>query len=115
MAAANRKGDRKSAEGTPNHFKKVLEGPCPNHAIPVKHLYKDYSLMWWFLSGGSNKGEQGKDSAPTMDNAEEKDDSFPTPDDYLMIFRGLVAYDSKCCQKVARREVYTTRPVKALV
>ena len=67
-------------EGTPNHFKKLLEGLCPNHAFPVKHLLKDYSLMRRFLSRGSNKGEQGKDPAPTTDDAEEKDDGFPTLD-----------------------------------
>ena len=44
-------------EGTPNHFEKLLEGSCPNHAFPVKHLLKDYNLMRWFLSRGSNKGE----------------------------------------------------------
>ena len=61
MAAADRKGGRKPMEGTPNHFKKLLEGPCPNHAFPVKHLYKDCALMKRFLFGGSNKGEHGKD------------------------------------------------------
>ena len=95
VAAANRKGGRKSAEGTPNHFEKLLEGPCLNHAFPVMHLYKDYSLMRRFLFGGSNKGEHGKDPNPAMDDAEEKDDGFPTPDDCLMIFGGSVAYDSK--------------------
>ena len=45
-----------------------------------------------------------------MDDAKEKDDSFPTPDGCLMIFRGLVAYDSKRRQKVARREVYMAEP-----
>ncbi|XP_066344392.1 uncharacterized protein [Miscanthus floridulus] len=34
-----------------------------------------------------------------MDDAKEKDDGFPTPNDYLMIFGGLAAYDFKCCQK----------------
>ena len=63
--------------------------------FPVKHLLKDYSLMQWFLSGGSNKGEHGKDPAPTMDDAEEKDDNFPTPDGCLVIFGGSAAYDSK--------------------
>ena len=66
--------------------------------------------MHWFLSGGSNKGEHGKDLAPTANDAEEKENGLPTPDGYLMIFRGLVAYDSKCCQKVARREVYMAEP-----
>ena len=57
VAAADRKGGWKPMEGTPNHFKKLLEGPCLNHAFPVKHLLKDYSLMRLFLSRGSNKGE----------------------------------------------------------
>ena len=34
VATANRKGGRKPTEGTPNHFEKLLEGPCPNHAFP---------------------------------------------------------------------------------
>ena len=63
-----------------------------------------------FLSGSSNKGEQGKEPAPTADDAEEKDDGFPTPDGCLMIFGGSMAYDSRHRQKVARREVYTAGP-----
>ena len=95
MAAADRRGGRKPAKGTPNHFKKLLKGPCANHAFPVKHLYKDCSLMWRFLSRGANKGERGKDPDPTMDDTEEKDDGFPMSDGYLMIFGGSAAYDSK--------------------
>ena len=60
-----------------------------------------------FLSGGSNKVEQGKDPTPTTNDIEEKDGDFPTPDNCLMIFRGSAAYDSKHRQKVTRREVYT--------
>ena len=66
MAAADRMGGRKPMEGTPNHFEKLLEGLCPNHAFPVKHLYKDCSLMRQFLSGGSNKGEHKKDPDLSM-------------------------------------------------
>ena len=87
MAAADHKGGQKPMEDTLNHFEKLLEGPCPNHAFLVKHLYKDYSFMRRFLSGGSNKGEHGKDPALTMDDA-KKDDAFPTPDGCLMIFGG---------------------------
>jgi hypothetical protein len=57
MAAAERKGKQTPAEGTLDHFEKMLEGPCPNHAYPVKHAYKDYGLMKKFLAGGSKKGE----------------------------------------------------------
>ena len=95
MATTDRKGGWKPMEGTPNHFEKLLEGPCPNHAFLVKHLYKDCGLMRWFLSGGSNKGEHGKDMDPTTDDTEGKDGGFPTPDDCLMVFGGSVAYDSK--------------------
>ena len=62
------------------------------------------------MSGVFNKGEHGKDPKPTMDDAEGIDDSFSTPDGYLMIFRGSVAYDSKHRQKIARRKVYTAEP-----
>ena len=86
MAVADRKGGQKPMESTPNHFEKLLKGPCPNHAFPIKHLYKDCSLMRWFLFGGSNKGEHGKDPTPTADDADEKDDGFPTLDGCLMIF-----------------------------
>ena len=102
MATADCKGGRKPVEGTLNHFEKLLEGPCPNHAFLVKHLLKDYSLMRKFLSRSSNKGEQGKDPPPTTDNADEKDDGFPTPDGCLMILGGLKAFDSKRRQKIAR-------------
>ena len=60
MVAAEHKGGWKPTEGTPNHFEKLLEGPCSNHAFPVKHLYNDYVLMKGFLSGGSNKGSIGR-------------------------------------------------------
>ena len=76
MAATDRKGGRKPTEGTPNHFKKMLEGLCSNHAFPVKHPLKDCSLMRKFLSGSSNKGEQGKEPAPTTDDAEARTMAF---------------------------------------
>ena len=57
MAATDRKGGRKPTEGTPNHFEKMLEGLCPNHAFPIKHLLKDCGLMRKFLVGSANKGE----------------------------------------------------------
>ena len=97
-------------EGTPNHFKKLLKGPCPNHAFLVKHLYKDWALMKQFLSKGSNKGEHEKDPDPTTDDVEGKDGGFPMLDGCLMIFGGSVAYDSKRYQKLTRHEVYMAKP-----
>ena len=61
MDAIDRKGGRKPTEGTLDHFEKLLEGLCPNHAFPVKHLYKDCDLLKRFLFEGSNKGEHRKE------------------------------------------------------
>jgi hypothetical protein len=60
VAAAERKGKKTSADGAPDHFKKLLKGPCLHHAYPVKHLYKDCGLMKKFLSRGAKKGEPKK-------------------------------------------------------
>ena len=55
---------------------------------PVKHIYKDYGLIKWCLSRGSNKGEHRKEPKLTTDNAEGKDGGFSTLDGCLMIFEG---------------------------
>ena len=59
VATTDRKGGQKSTEGTLDHFKKLLKGPCPNHSFPIDHLYKDYDLLKQFLSRGFNKGSAG--------------------------------------------------------
>ena len=111
MAVVDRKGGWKPTEGTPNHFEKMLEGPCPNHAFPTKHPYKECGLMRKYLTGGLNKGEQGKEPAPRTDDVKEKDNTFPTPNGALMIFGGSAAYDSKRRQKVAHpRSIRPNRP-----
>ena len=74
MATADRKGGRKPTEGTLDHFEKLLEGSCPNHVFPIKHLYKDCVLMKKFLFRGSNKGEHRKEPKSAIDNAEGNDD-----------------------------------------
>ena len=60
MVVAERKASRSSVEGTPDHFDKLLEGPCPNHTFLIKHMYKDCSLMKRFFTGGSKEWEQKK-------------------------------------------------------
>ena len=61
VATTDRKGGRKATKGTLDHFEKLLEGPCPNHAFPIEHLYKDCVLLKRFLYGSSNKGEHRKE------------------------------------------------------
>jgi hypothetical protein len=94
VAAAECKGKKASAEGTLDHFEKMLKVPYPNYAYPIKHAYKDYGLMKKFLSRGSKKGDEKK-AQPPGDDVEEKEDTFPKETGCLMIFGGPVAYDSK--------------------
>jgi hypothetical protein len=95
-AAAEHKGKRASTESALDHFEKMLEGPCPNHAYPVKHAYKDCRFMKKFLSGGPKKGDGKKKLDPLGDDTEEKEDTFPEETSCAMIFGGPAAYDSKC-------------------
>jgi hypothetical protein len=95
VAAADRKGGRAPAGETPDHFEKLLEGPCLNHTFHVKHLYKDCTFMKRFLSGNSKKGEQRRKPELAARDAKGKDNSFPKPDGCLMILGGPVAYASK--------------------
>jgi hypothetical protein len=44
----------RSWERTPtDHFKRLLEEVCPNHAYPVGHKLKDYGMMQSFMTLGS--------------------------------------------------------------
>jgi hypothetical protein len=89
-------GKKASAKGALDYFEKMLEGPCPNHAYPVKHAYKDCGLMKKFLARGSKKGDGKKEHDPLEDDAEETDDDgFSQTTGYLMIFGGTEAYASK--------------------
>jgi hypothetical protein len=110
VATANRNGGTAAVGETRDHFKKMLEKPCLNHAFPVKHLYKDCTLMKKYLSGGSRKGEKKKKPEPAEGDAEGKDDGFPDTDGCLMIFGGPMAYKSKCRQKLTFWEVYVAEP-----
>ena len=48
VTAADRAG-KQPQQGQPDHFDKLMESPCTNHAYPIKHLYKDYELLKRFL------------------------------------------------------------------
>jgi hypothetical protein len=71
--AVEHKGKKAPTEGTSNHFRKLLEGPCPNHAYHVKHAYKDCSHMRRFQSRDSNMWDPNKKPKPLADNTEGKE------------------------------------------
>jgi hypothetical protein len=55
-------------------------------------------------------GDPKKKPEPLADDTEGKEGAFPETMGCLMIFGGIVAYDSKCCQKLMCREVYAAKP-----
>ena len=48
VAVADRTG-KQPQQGLPNHFNKLMDSPCTNHAYSVKHLFKDCELLKHFL------------------------------------------------------------------
>ena len=63
VAAANRMG-KQPQQGLPDHFNKLMDSPCTNHAYPIKHLYKDYQLLKCLLrQAGRPKDEIGEEAA----------------------------------------------------
>jgi hypothetical protein len=54
-----------------DHFKRLLEDACPNHAYPVRHKFKDNRMMQIFMTSESliwgvepSEGPDGSDIAP---------------------------------------------------
>ena len=48
VTAADRTG-KQPQQGLPDHFNKLMDSPCTNHAYSVEHLYKDCELLKCFL------------------------------------------------------------------
>nr|CAB3453764.1 unnamed protein product [Digitaria exilis] len=100
------KGRRPNEGQTPDYFEQLLEGPCPNHATPVKHKYRECGLMRKFPMGrldgvSPTRQPQGKGTVT---------DSFPEPNECLMIFGGPEAQASKRRTKLMERDVFTVHP-----
>jgi hypothetical protein len=66
-----------------NHFERLLEEACPNHAYAVKHKLRDCSLMKNFMATGSLSWGMEVNEAPIKDDVMP----FPGEDAVLMIFR----------------------------
>ena len=49
LIAIAERAPRQAQQGLPDHFNKLMDGPCPNHAYPVKHLYEECELLKCFL------------------------------------------------------------------
>ena len=90
----------------PNHFNKLMDSPCTNHAYPIKHLYKDCELLKRFLRQ-ADRPKQGNDKevAAKKGGMTGKDgDNFPDPEECIMIFGGSDTICSKRQHKVRYKE-----------
>ena len=73
VAAADRVG-KQPQQGLPDHFNKLMDSPCTNHAYPVKHLYKDCELLKRLLrQAGGPKEEEGEEAAAKNGGVVNKD------------------------------------------
>ena len=102
---ADRTG-KQPQQGLPDHFNKLMDSPCTNHAYPIKHLYKDCELLKRFLqqTGGPKEGDSKEAAAKKGGTIGKDRDMFPDPEECIMIFGGSDGVYSKCQHKVRYRE-----------
>jgi hypothetical protein len=111
LVAAADKWPPKPSGGPPrDHFKKMLEAPCPYHEASLKHVLKDCNLMTNFFSGApKNKPLDASkiDAAKNADNAD-----FPKEvGDVMMIFSGTLACLPRHKYKRILQEIYHVEPI----
>ena len=100
VAVADRTG-KQPQQGLPDHFNKLMDSSCPNHAYSVKHLYKDCELLKCFLRQASGLKGDGKEAAAKKGGTAGKDrNRFSNPEECIMIFGGSDAIYSKRQHKV---------------
>jgi hypothetical protein len=78
------RSDKHQARLPMDHFKRLPEEACPNHAYPVRNKLKDYNMMKSFMISGSltqgtklNEDSGGSDTMP-----------FPGEDTVMMVYGG---------------------------
>ena len=93
MAVVADRTGKQPQKGLPDHFNKLMDSPCTNHAYTVKHLNKDCELLKRFLrqASGPKEGDD-KEAATKKGGMAGKDrDGFLEPEECIMIFSGFDA------------------------
>jgi hypothetical protein len=67
-----------------DHFKRLLEEVCPNHAYPVKHKLKDCGMTQCFMTSGTLTWGAELDEGPNGSNTMP----FPEENAVMMVFEG---------------------------
>ena len=112
VAMADRMGKQPQL-GLPNHFSKLMDSPCTNHAYPIKHLYKDCELLKRFLrqAGRPKEGDDKEAAAKKVGTTGKDGDGFPDAEECILIVSGSNAIWSKRQHKVRYREACATETV----
>jgi hypothetical protein len=76
-----------------DHFEKLLEEACPNHAYPVKHKLRDCGLMKNFMASGSLTRGMELDEVPDGGDATP----FPREDAVMTIYDGRPHWECATC------------------
>jgi hypothetical protein len=65
------RNDKHPVRPPTDHFKRLLEEACPNHAYLIRHKLKDCGMMRSFMTSGSliwgaklDEGSNGSDTTP---------------------------------------------------
>jgi hypothetical protein len=78
------RNDKHQVRPPMDHFKRLLEEACPNHAYPVRHKLKDCNMMRSFMTSGpltwGAELDEGSDRSNTM--------PFPRENAVLTVYRG---------------------------
>jgi hypothetical protein len=99
-----------------DHFKRILDAPCPHHEVPVKHSLKDCLLIKNYVNSTLKPrvADQPKKGGLPPDNNDGAGAMYPSEDGVVhMIFVGSPARPSRRREKLIRREVLnadTTKP-----
>jgi hypothetical protein len=71
-----------------DHFKRLLEEACPNHAYPIRHKLKDCGMMRSFMTWGAELGQDPGRSDTTP---------FPRENTVIMVYGGRPRQGGATC------------------
>ena len=74
VAVADRTG-KQPQQGLLDHFNKLMDSPCTNHAYPIKHFYKNHELLKRFLRQADGPKGDIKEAIAKKGGATNKDSS----------------------------------------
>jgi hypothetical protein len=112
VVAVERKTSRPKGKPTKpapskDHFKRLLDAPCPHHEVPVKHSLRDCRLKKNYVNGTlkPRTADQPKKGGPSLDNDDDAGAAYPSEDGAVhMIFGGSLEGPSR-----RRKEAHPTR------